>query len=127
MKENKSWNLYADNRNNILSIIGLSFLSDVPRGLFNGLLYLFILGLVLPVLQDHSHDFAYLWELYAYYVSGFVLYFLLTIISQTNNYYRAYSISTDLRLFLGDKLRRLPLGFFKRRILEMSPDVSYMM
>ena len=115
MKENKSWNLYTDNRNNISSIIGLSFLSDVPRGLFNGLLYLFILGLVLPVLQDHSHDFAYLWELYAYYVSGFVLYFLLTIISQTNNYYRAYSISTDLRLFLGDKLRRLPLGFFKKK------------
>lgn len=115
MKENKSWDLYADNRKDILSIVGLNFLSDIPRGLFNGLLYLFILGLVLPVLNNTAHDFSYLWELFAFYISAFVLYLMLTVISQTNNYVRAYSISTDLRIVLGNKLRRLPLGFFKQK------------
>ncbi|WP_406657008.1 ABC transporter ATP-binding protein [Methanolobus sp. ZRKC2] len=115
MKQDNSWSLYGENKKDILSIVGLNFLSDIPRGMFSALLYLFILELVLPVFLNTPYDFSNLWQLYALYAAAFILYLLLSIWSQTNNYVRAYSISTDLRLTLGNKLRRLPLGFFKQK------------
>ena len=115
MNPNNSWNLYRENKKDILSIVGRNFLSNIPMGLFHGLLYLFILELALPILLDTSHDFSMLWQLYGFYAAGFIVFFLMSIWSQTNNYVRSYSISTDLRLVLGEKLRHLPLGFFKQR------------
>ena len=97
----------------IASIIGGNIIANIPRGAFNGLLYLIILSITIPVLNHGSHDFDRLWKYYWFYVAAFVLYIILGVIGMSNSFVQSYMIGPDVRLKLGEKLRRLSLGFFK--------------
>ncbi len=107
------WGVFAKYKKNLANLIGGQILSNIPRGIFQGLVYFFILRLTLPVLSGAKPDISGLMQIYGWYVGIFFLYMLLSIWSETNAYIKAYTISTCIRLELGEKLRRLSLGFFK--------------
>lgn len=114
MKDRNTWNLLAEFKRPVLKIIGWNVLANIPRGMFHGLLYFIILRLALPLIEGTPLDFGGLWRLYGWYAAGFAAYLILSMHSLTINFYHAYAISSDLRLILGEKLRRLSLGFFKQ-------------
>lgn len=111
---NKKWSLFSEAPLKISGILGLSFLSNVPKGLFSAFIYLFIIQLTLPFYTSASLNYALLWKYFAYYCILFVVYVILEILSHTNSFVQSYSISSEQRLSLGDKLKRLSLGFFKK-------------
>jgi ATP-binding cassette, subfamily B, bacterial IrtB/YbtQ len=114
MKANtRNWTVYNHNRGRLAGILGAHLLANIPRGAFHGFLYFIILQISLPVLNHASQDYPQLWSIYWGYVVCFILYLTLSAWSQTHNFVQAYTISTDIRLELGEKLRRLPLGYFK--------------
>jgi ATP-binding cassette, subfamily B, bacterial IrtB/YbtQ len=108
-----NWSLIRVYKGRIASIIIGNVIANFPRGAFNGLLYLIILNLAVPILKNTGHDFDLLWKYYWYYTGAFVLYIILGIIGQSNSFIQSYTIGTDVRLKLGEKLRRLSLSFFK--------------
>ena len=108
-----SWRIGKEYKGRIASIIGGNVVFNFPRGAFTGLLYLVILGLVTPCLEGAGYDFEQLWKYYWCYVGAFVVYIVFAILGQTNSFVQSYTISTDVRLKLGEKLRRLSLGYFK--------------
>lgn len=114
MRNRNRWSLFRENRRRVLSVVISNFIANIPRGMFQGLLYFVIIQLTLPFIDGTRCDYSVLWHLYWWYVVAFIAFMLLSIWSQTNTFWQAYSISTDLRLMLGEKLRRLPLGYFKR-------------
>lgn len=109
----RRWSLIRENPKAVASLIGGSVLSNIPRGMFMGLIYMIIIQLSVPVLSGETPDFSALNRYMLWYTAIFVLYFILTLWSQTNSFVQSYKISTSIRLKLGDKLRRLSLGFFK--------------
>jgi ATP-binding cassette subfamily B protein len=111
VQENRSFVKVYNKR--IASIVGGNVIANIPRGAFNGLLYLIILSITIPVLNHGSHDFDRLWKYYWFYVAAFVLYIILGVIGMSNSFVQSYMIGPDVRLRLGEKLRRLSLGFFK--------------
>ncbi len=109
----QNWTVYNHNRGRLAGILGSHLLSNIPRGAFHGLLYFIILQISIPVITHSSQDYHQLWNIYWGYAVCFVLYLFLSAWSQTHNFVQAYTISTDIRLELGEKLRRLPMGYFK--------------
>lgn len=110
---NNSRGLFFEFRSGILSIIGWNFLSNIPRGAFNAILFMFVMSLSLMTLHGEGADYSNLWNQYWLYSGMFILYVLFAVIGHTNNFVKSYSIGSDLRLKLGAKLKRLGLGFFK--------------
>ena len=111
--QKKNWNIINAYKGRISSIIIGNIIANFPRGAFNGLLYLIILSLTVPVLEKTGHDFGLLWRYYWFYAAAFGLYIVLGIIGQCNSFVQSYTIGPDVRLKLGEKFRRLSLGFFK--------------
>lgn len=111
----KKWSLFREQPRALLSIFVGNFISNLPRGMFTGGIYVIILYLSVPLLTNTSVDFRNLWFFTGLYVVVFLAYFLLSLWGHTNSFVKSYKISTALRLKLGDKLRRLPLGFFKAK------------
>ncbi len=112
--KSKRWSLYGEYKGKISSILAGNIISNFPRGAFTGLLYLIIIAVTSAILDGTKQDFNLLTKYYWYYVAAFLFYILFTVIGQTNNFVQSYKISSDLRLKLGEKLRKLSLGFFKR-------------
>ena len=111
----KKWSLFREQPRALLSIFVGNFISNLPRGMFTGGLYVIILYLSAPLLMNTSVDFRNLWFFTGLYAVVFLAYFLLSLWGHTNSFVKSYKISTALRLKLGDKLRKLPLGFFKAK------------
>ena len=114
MNNAKDWNFFKDHSGRLAFTIGANVLANVPQGIFSIFLYLIIMQLTLPVFTNGEIDFALLWRCFWGYAGVFILYIALSIWSQTNNYVQAYTLSSELRLKLGDKLRQLSLSFFKQ-------------
>lgn len=111
----KKWSLFREQPRALLSIFAGDFISNLPRGMFTGGIYVIILYLSAPILTGGSIDFRSLWLFTGLYALFFLLYFLLSLWGHTNSFVQSYKISTSLRLKLGEKLRKLPLGFFKAK------------
>ena len=111
----KKWSLFREQPRALLSIFVGNFISNLPRGMFTGGIYVIILYLSVPLLTGGSVDFRNLWFFTGLYAAVFLVYFLLSLWGHTNSFVQSYKISTSLRLKLGEKLRRLPLGFFKAK------------
>jgi len=114
MKTGKKWNLFRQAPGRITGIVAGNLAANVPRGMFNILLYLVVIQLVIPVLQGTPHDFTLLWRYALYYAAAFLLYLGASAWSQTNSFVQSYIVSSEIRLDLADKLRSLSLGFFKQ-------------
>lgn len=110
----KKWGIFSLYKREVVSIICGHIIANFLRGGFHGMLYFFIIALAVPVMDGENVNIAKLWGLYGRYALIFVLYMGISAWSMTNSFVKAYQISTDIRLAIGDKLRRLPLGFFKR-------------
>ncbi len=106
-------NVFTGYEKKISSIILGNILTNIPRGFFNGVLYLLVLGISLPILNNQSINFTKLYNYYWIYLGAFVIYILSSIISSTNTYSKSYQISSDIRIKLGEKLRNLSLSYFK--------------
>ncbi|PIE52031.1 hypothetical protein CSA37_08710 [Candidatus Fermentibacteria bacterium] len=109
----KKWSIYSEDPRRVMSLMGGSFISNIPRGFFMGFVFVLVVQLATPVLMGSEPDIQVLKKYTLMYSATFAVYFLLSLWSQTNNYIQAYRISTGVRLKLGDKLRKLSLGFFK--------------
>lgn len=95
-------------------VIAANFADNILPGVFNIILYLIVIQLAVPVLIQGQIDFAVLKQFCWWYIGIFILYIVLAMWSQTINYVQAYTMSSDLRLKLGDRLRRFSLSFFKQ-------------
>ncbi|QUI23907.1 ABC transporter ATP-binding protein [Vallitalea pronyensis] len=113
MKKNK-WHFFQDNRKSITMVSIANFFTNILPGVFNLILYQIVINLTVPVLSGQAIDYNILKQFCWWYVGIFVLYIALSMWSQTLNYIKAYTMSSDLRLKLGDKLRRFSLSFFKQ-------------
>lgn len=111
----KKWSIFKDNKRESFSLLFLSFISNIPRGVFAGGTFGIILTLCDPFFNGGDIDFIKLRNYIIYYVVGFFLYMILQVFSLTNCFVQSNKISVKTRLQLGDKLRRLALGFFKTR------------
>jgi ATP-binding cassette subfamily B protein len=108
--KNGIWNNY---RGKLTSIIAGNVLTNIPRGFFNGVIYLMILGLTIPLIKGESIDYSLLERYYLYYLIAFLVYIVFSIFSSINTFAKSYVIGSDIRMRLGEKLRKLSLGFFK--------------
>ena len=115
MKSKREWNFFKDNKSSLIAVIASNILANIPLGVFSIFLYMIIMQLTVPILANQQINFTLLKQYRIWYVGTFIVYILLSMWSQTNNYIKAYTISSDLRLKLGDKLRRISMRFFKER------------
>lgn len=90
----------------------LNILHLILKGLPSGILLLVILELMKPLAQA---DMSLLATLCAIMVTVMAADLFLAMRVHTLAYLTAYELSTRARLFLGDHLRKLSLGFFKKR------------
>lgn len=114
MNQRKKWSFFKDNSKRLTLVMVANFLTNILPGVFNIILYRIVIQLTVPVFTRSPIDFAVLKHFCWWYIATFILYILLSMWSQTVNYVQAYTMSSDLRLKLGDKLRRLSLSFFKQ-------------
>ena len=70
--------------------------------------------LTVPVLSGQQISYTTLWRYFIWYAGVFILYILLSMWSQTKTNVEAYTMSSELRMTMGDKLRRLSLSYFKQ-------------
>ena len=115
MKSKREWNFFKDNKSSLIAVIASNILANIPLGIFSVFLYMIIMQLTVPILANQQINFTLLKQYRIWYVGTFIVYILLSMWSQTNNYIKAYTISSDLRLNLGDKLSRISMRFFKER------------
>ena len=105
--------LFKSYQTKISSIVIADIITNIPRGFFNGIIYLMILGLSIPAINGEAVNLQVLHKYYIYYLCAFVIYIILSILSSTNTFVQSYTISSDIRMKLGEKLRKLSLGYFK--------------
>ena len=110
-----NYDLLKNNRQVLFKISLANFIANIPRGIFNILLYFIIVHLVLSI-ATHTPLSPEALKKYSWWYAGFFLvYIFLSLWSQTNNYVKAYEIAGTLRLQLSEKLRKIPLSFFKQK------------
>ena len=113
MSRMKTKGLFSSYGWRITGIVGGNAVSNIPRGAFTGILFLIIMNISIPVIEKRAFDYDLLYRYFYMYAGAFIIYIILTIISQRNNFVQSYTIGSDVRLRLGEKLRKLSLGFFK--------------
>ncbi len=105
--------VFSEYKSKIIGIVIGNIITNFPRGFFNGVIYFLILGLTIPSLSGDAVDFGKLNSYYIMYLVAFFVYILFSILSSINTFVQSYGISSDIRMKLGEKLRKLSLGFFK--------------
>ncbi|MCG8508956.1 MAG: hypothetical protein MI741_06975, partial [Rhodospirillales bacterium] len=110
----KRWSFFKDNSASIRRILGANLATNILPGSFGILLYFLVAELTDYGRSDGAANGNTLEWLCAVYVGLFVIYIASSMWSQKVSYMNAYGVSTMLRLKLGDKLRRLPMSFFKK-------------
>jgi ATP-binding cassette subfamily B protein len=113
MKNKKQWDFFKDNSTRLIGVMAANLVTNILPGVFEVILYLLIVQLTLAVLTDKPVNWALLVRYCWWYGGAFLLYVFFSMGSQTLNYVQAYTISSDLRLKLGEKLRKFSLRFFK--------------
>ncbi|MCW4022325.1 MAG: ABC transporter ATP-binding protein [archaeon] len=108
-----SGNLFKQYSSQLRGVVLSSAFANVFRGLFNILFYLVIVQITIPIVTNEPFNFNLLTTYCFGYALIIVLYIGTSMWSQTKNYVRAYEISANLRINIGNKLRKLTLGYFK--------------
>lgn len=96
------------------SVVYANVFANCFRGLFGVFFYLIIVELTLPVVLNQSFDFLKLGFYAGVYVLLNVFYIGFVILAQKKSYVQTYQISSSLRIRIADKLRSLPISFFKK-------------
>lgn len=109
-----NWSFFKDNSKRLAAVFGANLASNILPGVFYIFLYLIVMQLTVPILHGQPISYMALWKYCLWYISVFVLYILLSMWSQTKTNVEAYTMSSELRLAMGDKLRRLSLSYFKK-------------
>ena len=97
-----------------MSVFGANLASNILPGVSYIFLYLIVMQLTIPVLSGQQTSYITLWNYFIWYAGVFILYILLSMWSQTKTNVEAYTMSSELRMAMGDKLRRLSLSYFKQ-------------
>lgn len=111
-KKNRSF--FKENSKRLVSVFGANLASNILPGISYIFLYLIVMQLAVPVLIGQQTDYMALWRYCIWYAGVFILYILLSMWSQTKTNVEAYAMSSELRMAMGDKLRRLSLSYFKQ-------------
>lgn len=110
----KKWSFVKDNKKRLGIVAIANLITNLMPGVFNIILFQIVINLTVPVLTGTNIDYNVLKQFCWFYIGAFIIYIILSMWSQTINYIEAYTMSSDLRLKLGDKLRKLSLSFFKQ-------------
>jgi len=113
VSQNK-WSFSKKNAKRLLAVFRANLVSNLLPGISYVILYLIVLQLAAPVLSGRQIRYPVLWRYYLWYAGVFVFYVLLSMWSQTKTNVEAYTMSSDLRIAMGDKLRKLSLRYFKQ-------------
>lgn len=113
MKKN-NWSFFKENSKRLASVFGANLASNILPGVSYVFLYLIVMQLTISVLSGHQASDITLWRYCIWYAGIFILYILLSMWSQTKTNVEAYNMSSELRMMMGDKLRRLSLSYFKQ-------------
>ena len=109
----KKIKVFTGYRKKIFSIVIGNIITNIPRGFLNGILYLLIISISVPIINNQTLDFTKLSNYYWIYLGAFAIYIILSIFTSTNTFSKSYQISSDIRIKLGGKLRNLSLSYFK--------------
>ena len=109
-----NWSFFKENSKRLMSVFGANLASDILPGVSYIFLYLIVMQLTIPVLSGQQISYTTLWRYFIWYAGVFILYILLSMWSQTKTNVEAYTMSSELRMAMGDKLRRLSLSYFKQ-------------
>jgi ATP-binding cassette subfamily B protein len=102
----------AGDLRHLYGLVLLNVVHLMLRGAPAGILFLVVLELLQP---REAVDVARLAALFALMAAAMVADLFVAIRAHVRGYISAYSLATAARLRLGDHLRRLSLGFFKKR------------
>jgi len=108
----KPLKVIAGNMRPIYAVTWMNTLHMILNGAPYGLLYVVLIELLKP--RDEINFSRIAW-LFGVMVVIFVLNILLAMKVHTKSYVTAYTLAAEARLRLGDHLRKLSMGFFKKR------------
>ena len=108
----KAMRVIAGNLKKLRKPIWLNIFNYILKGLPYGIFYLLLLELFKPRGQMDVQKIIWIFVIMAVIL---IIHLLIDMISQTNTYITAYTLLADTRLRLGEHLRSLSMGFFKRK------------
>ncbi len=108
----KAMRVIAGNLKKLRKPIWLNIFNYILKGLPYGIFYLLLLELFKPRGQMDVQKIIWIFVIMAVIL---IIHLLIDMISQTNTYITAYTLLVDTRLRLGEHLRSLSMGFFKRK------------
>ena len=108
----KAMRVIAGNLKKLQKPIWLNIFNFLLKGAPYGIFYLLLLELFKP--KDQIDVQKIIW-IFVSMVGILIIHLIIAMIAHTNAYVTACNLMADARLRLGEHLRRLSMGFFKRR------------
>jgi ATP-binding cassette subfamily B protein len=108
----KAIRVIAGNLKKLRKPLWLNIFTFMLKGAPYGLFYLLLLELFKPKAQMNIQNIIWIFAGMAVIL---IIHLFVAMISQTKSFTTAYTLSADARLRLGEHLRKLSMGFFKRR------------
>jgi ATP-binding cassette subfamily B protein len=108
----KAIKVIAGDLNKLRKPLWLTIVTYMLKGAPFGLFYLLLLELFKPRAEMNVENIIWIFAGMAVIL---IIHLVVAMISQTKSFTTAYTLSADARMKLGEHLRKLPMGFFKRR------------
>ena len=108
----KAMRVIAGNLKKMRKPLWLNIFNFILKGAPYGIFYLLLLELFKP---KNQIDIQKIIWIFVSMVVILIIHLFIAMISQTNSFITGYTLLADARLRLGEHLRRLSMGFFKRR------------
>ena len=108
----KTMRVVAGNMKKLRKPLWLNIINFMLKGMPYGIFYLLLLELFKP--KDQIDIQKIIW-IFVSMAAILIIHLLLSMIAHTKAYSTAYTLTADARLRLGEHLRKLSMGFFKRK------------
>ena len=108
----KTMRVVAGNMKKLRKPLWLNIINFMLKGMPYGIFYLLLLELFKP--KDQIDIQKIIW-IFVSMAAILIIHLLLSMVAHTKAYSTAYTLTADARLRLGEHLRKLSMGFFKRR------------
>ncbi|MCK4733415.1 MAG: ABC transporter ATP-binding protein [Methanophagales archaeon] len=108
----KTMRVVAGNMKKLRKPLWLNIINFMLKGMPYGIFYLLLLELFKP--KDQIDIQKIIW-IFVSMAAILIIHLLLSMVAHTKAYSTAYTLTADARLRLGEHLRKLSMGFFKRK------------
>ena len=108
----KAMKVIAGDLKKLRKSLWLTIITYMLKGAPYGLFYLLLLELFKPRAEMNVENII---RIFAGMAVILIIHLVVAMISQTRSFTTAYTLSADARMRLGEHLRKLSMGFFKRR------------